>query len=167
MAPVLSGDFVAFGATPKRHLHSPQSTLEFRSVTAVEDRREMGALHSPIREDCGLGRDDCDAWSEDSTCTLPFTPERGAPPSYEHVMTSPMPVGPPFDCCHNFSVLVHLNSLQKENIVCFILRRHTNAKNLFRLCRPRRFFSSTPRSTCRGYLHSCLRGGAGRETYLR
>lgn len=95
MAPVLSGDFVAFGATPKRHLHSPQSTLEFRSVTAVEDRREMGALHSPIREDCGLGRDDCDAWCEDSTCTLPFTPERGAPPSYEHVMTSPMPVGPP------------------------------------------------------------------------
>jgi len=40
-----------------------------------------------------------------------------------------------FDCCHNFSVLVHLNSLQKENIVCFILRRHTNAKSLFRLCR--------------------------------
>ena len=89
-APVESGGFGSVGDIPQRHPHSPPSTKEVRMLTEMGTTR--GVHDSPIRD---RDLDDSDAWSDDSHHTVPFTPDRGAPPSYEETMSSPMPTGPP------------------------------------------------------------------------
>ena len=79
-----------------RHPNSPPSTREVRMLTALEDK--AATEHAPRSPDRDVGSDDDESlYSVDSHGARigPYTPERGAPPSYEHVMLSPMPTEPP------------------------------------------------------------------------
>lgn len=79
-----------------RHPNSPPSTREVRMLTALEDK--AATKHAPRSPDRDVGSDDDESMhSVDSHGARigPYTPERGAPPSYEHVMLSPMPTEPP------------------------------------------------------------------------
>jgi hypothetical protein len=81
---------------PPRHPNSPPSTREVRMLTALEDK--AATKHAPRSPDRDVGSDDDESMhSVDSHGARigPYTPERGAPPSYEHVMLSPMPTEPP------------------------------------------------------------------------
>ena len=65
-------------------------------LTALEDK--AATEHAPRSPDRDVGSDDDESlYSVDSHGARigPYTPERGAPPSYEHVMLSPMPTEPP------------------------------------------------------------------------
>lgn len=65
-------------------------------LTALEDK--AATKHAPRSPDRDVGSDDDESMhSVDSHGARigPYTPERGAPPSYEHVMLSPMPTEPP------------------------------------------------------------------------
>ena len=65
-------------------------------LTALEDK--AATEHAPRSPDRDVGSDDDESlYSVDSHGARigPCTPERGAPPSYEHVMLSPMPTEPP------------------------------------------------------------------------
>ena len=79
-----------------RHPNSPPSTREVRMLTALEDK--AATEHAPRSPDRDVGSDDDESlYSVDSHGARigPYTPERGAPPSYEHVMLSPIPTEPP------------------------------------------------------------------------
>ena len=65
-------------------------------LTALEDK--AATEHAPRSPDRDVGSDDDESlYSVGSHGARigPYTPERGAPPSYDHVMVSPMPTEPP------------------------------------------------------------------------
>ena len=72
-----------------RHPHSPPSYREVHLLTAVHDRKLGNNPRSPVR-DATLA-DDARSDAGSLVVEMPFTPERGAPPSYEDAMMSPVP----------------------------------------------------------------------------
>lgn len=75
--------------------NSSPSGREVQMLTALEDK--AATKHAPRSPDRDVGSDDESMYSVGSHGARlgPYTPERCAPPSYDHVMISPMPREPP------------------------------------------------------------------------